>query len=162
MNNSDQQWIVSQFAQELAENEIHVWQASLNVDGAVLHTLQRTLTEEEATKAKQFHFEKDQQHFVIARGVLRTLLAQYVHTEPRLLRFDYNAYGKPSLGHPFHESSLQFNVSHSHETALFAFTYARQIGVDVEYMRSGIDYEALARYSFSPHEQAELRALPHA
>ena len=27
-------------------------------------------------------------------------------------------------------------------------------------MRSGIDYEELARYSFSPYEQAELRALP--
>ncbi len=162
MNNSDQQWKVSQIAPELAENEIHVWQASLSVDGAVLHMLQKTLTEEEVTQAKQFYFEKDQQHFTIARGVLRTLLAQYVHTDPSLLRFDYNAYGKPSLGHPFNESRLHFNVSHSHEIALYAFTYARQIGVDVEYMRSDIEYDQLAKYSFSAHEQAVLYTLPKA
>ena len=162
MNNSGQQWKLPPVTLKLEKNEIHVWQASLNVEVTVLQTLQRLLTEEEVTKARQFRFEKDKHHFIIARGVLRMLLGRYLKTNPHLLRFDYNAYGKPSLDYPFSESTLHFNVSHSHEMALYAFTYARQIGVDVEYMRSGIDYEDLARYSFSSHERAMLDTLPKA
>jgi len=55
---------------------------------------------------------------------------------------------------------LQCNVSHSHELALLAFSYRRELGVDVEYMRTNIEYEDLARHSFSPNEQAVLLALP--
>ncbi len=162
MNASGQQWRLPLNIGKLAENEIHIWQASLNGEVTVLHTLQRLLTEEEAAKASQFRFEKDQHHWIIARGTLRVLLGRYLNVDPGLLRFDYNAYGKPALSSPFNERQLHFNVSHSHAVALYAFTYARQIGIDIEYMRSDIDYEQLAHYSFSPNEQAVLYALPKA
>jgi 4'-phosphopantetheinyl transferase len=159
MSGSDQQWKTSPSDPRLAKNEVHIWRAFLNVEVSVLCSLQRTLTEEEVTKAKRFYFEKDRHHFIVAHGILRTLLGRYLKTDPSLLRFDYNSYGKPSLDCPFNERKLHFNLSHSHEVALYAFTYARQVGVDVEYMRLDIEYEQLARHSFSSNEQAALHAL---
>jgi len=129
---------------------------------SVLHTLQQVLIEEEVTRAKRFYFERDQHHFIIARGILRTLLGRYLHVNPSTLIFDYNPYGKPSLGSPLSESNIHFNISHSHELILCAFTRGRQIGVDIEYMRSDIDYEQLAKHSFSPNEQAAFFAIPNA
>ena len=159
-NNVDPQWKTSPIHPILAENEVHIWRASLRTEKAVLHTLQRLLTDDEVTKAKQFYFEKDRQHFIIARGVLRILLSRYLNVTPSLLSFTYNAYGKPSLGSSFGESHLHFNLSHSHDIALYAFTYTRQIGIDIEYMPSNSNYDELARHSFSAHEQATLSALP--
>lgn len=160
MSSFDQQWRTTPVDLRLLENEIHIWRASLQVEALVLHALQRMLAEEEVRKAKQFHFERDRRRFIVVRGILKTLLGRYLHTNPGTLKFNYNAYGKPSLGFPFNESKLYFNISHSHEVVLCAFTHARQIGVDVEYMRSDIDYEQLAKHSFSSREQAVFYALP--
>ena len=64
------------------------------------------------------------------------------------------------LADRFAETGLQFNLSHSAELALYAFTYQRQIGVDVEYMRPNIECDLLARSQFSPTEYTALQALP--
>ncbi len=162
MSSSNQLWETSLVDLQLLENEIHIWRTSLQVETLVLHTLQQMLSKEEVFRAKRFHFERDRRRFIVARGILRSLLGRYLHTNPGTLNFDCNAYGKPSLGFPLSESKLHFNISHSHEVVLFAFTRDRQIGVDVEYMRSDIDYEHLARHSFSSNEQAAFYALPSA
>ena len=162
MNNADQQWKTSPIHPILAENEVHIWRASLNADKSVLSTLQRLLSDEEVTKAKQFYFDKDRQHFIVAHGILRMLLSRYLNISPNLLCFNYNVYGKPALSSPSCKSHLYFNLSHSQDMALYAFTYTRQIGVDVEYMRSDFNYEDLARQNFSAHEQITLSALPEA
>lgn len=158
----DLQWIIPPRNVRLSENEVHVWRAALKVSVLVLPDLQRLLSEEEVTRAQRFYFEKDCRHFIVAHGVLRIILGRYLNADPSQLRFCYNAYGKPSLDFPFDKSKLNFNFSHSHEIALYAFTYAKQIGIDVEYMRSDIEYERLAKHNFSPKEQATLHALPEA
>lgn len=162
MGSFDQQWRTSPVDLRLLENEIHIWCAPLQVEVTVLHALQQMLTEEEVRKARQFRFDSDRRRFIIARGVLKALLGRYLHANPSTLNFECNAYGKPSLRFPFSKSRLHFNISHSHEVVLCAFTNARQIGIDVEYIRSDIDYEQLAKYSFSLNEQAAFYALPNA
>jgi len=162
MTKSDLQWGIPPRNVRLSENEVHVWRAALEVSVEVLGGLQRLLSEEEVTRAQRFHFEKDRSHFIVAHGVLRIILGRYLNADPSQLRFCYNHYGKPSLDLPFDKSKLNFNLSHSHEIALYAFTYAKQIGIDVEHMRSDIEYERLAKHSFSLNEQAALHALPQA
>lgn len=41
------------------------------------------------------------------------LLAYYLDTDPRILRFVTNAYGKPALASPHLGANLHFNLSHS-------------------------------------------------
>jgi 4'-phosphopantetheinyl transferase len=54
------------------------------------------------------------------------------------------------------QAGLQFNLSHSHQMALLAFTRGRNVGVDIEYMRPDVEFEQLARHFFSPTECAVL------
>jgi 4'-phosphopantetheinyl transferase len=77
------------------------------------------------------------------------------------LRFCKNDYGKPALDLDMPQDRiLNFNLSHSNEQVLLAFTTVRQIGVDIEYMRPDLDYQSLAEHYFSPLENQLLQGLP--
>ncbi len=144
----------------LSANEVHVWRASLQQPATTIHTLEQMLAGEERARAARYLFEKDRSRFIVARGVLRILLGRYLETEPGQVQFSSHPYGKSALAFPTREPPLKFNVSHSHDFALYAFAYAREVGIDIEYMRAGIDYEQLARVCFSPFERAVLQSLP--
>ena len=160
MPGSEQTWVTPPENPSLTENEAHVWLASLEQPESVMRQLKQTLSSEELFRAGKFHFDKDRHHFMVARGVLRTLLSRYLQMQPARLQFAYNANGKPSLDMPLHEKTLHFNLSHSHNQALLVFSYAGSVGVDIEYMRPDVAFEQVARVSFSPREQALLLALP--
>ncbi len=157
----DQTWYIPPLNLQLQEHEVHVWRASLAAPEFAIQDLQGILTKEEAERAAHFHFERDRNHWIVARGILRILLSRYLSTDPAQLQFNSNAYGKPFLAFPALSNQLQFNVSHSQDLALYAFAYNRQVGIDVEYKRADVNYEALAKVSFSPNEQASLHSLPY-
>jgi len=144
---------------ELEEAEIHVWRAYLDHTEMALHQFEATLSTDEKARANRFVFRRDRNHFVGSRGLLRELLGRYLRRSPEDLKFDYSALGKPSLRGEIFNHSVQFNVSHSHGLALLAFAVGRNLGVDVEFVRSGFASEEIADRYFSPQEIAELRAL---
>jgi 4'-phosphopantetheinyl transferase len=140
--------------------EVHVWLAKLDQSPETLQALHHLLSPDEIERAERFHFRKHREHFTVARGVLRTILGGYLRVEPSQLRFAYNAYGKPALAGTQDQSTLRFNLSHSHELALYAFTLRREIGLDLEYRRDDFASERIAEQFFSAREVEMLRALP--
>jgi 4'-phosphopantetheinyl transferase len=144
----------------LDANEVHIWHASLNHPAETIDRLSHSLTPDETTRAARFRFQKDRDHFIVARGVLRALLGRYLNAAPADLRFSYTRYGKPYLADPFQHDDLSFNVSHSHERVLYAFTRGREIGVDIEHIRPDVVTEQIAERFFSAIEVASLRSLP--
>jgi 4'-phosphopantetheinyl transferase len=144
----------------LADGEVHVWRASLNQPQAVLRGLSRLLSEDESERAGKFYFPRDRDHFVVARGALREILGRYTGVAPGLLRFTYNRYGKPSLRGGEHEDALRFNVTHSNGVALYALARAREVGVDIEYVREDFAGIEVSERFFSAREVSALRALP--
>jgi len=144
----------------LGDNEVHVWRASLELPAPRVQALQHDLSEEELERAERFHFQRHRNHFIVARGLLRTILGRYLKTEPRRLRFHYGPKGKPELAGKAGQRALHFNVSHSHELALYAITHGREIGVDVERIRPDVASEKIAERFFSPREAGTLRELP--
>lgn len=142
----------------LTTREVHVWRTRLEQPERVDEFL-RTLSDEEREKASRFHFAKHRRHFVVGRGVLRMLLARYLGTQPEEVQFDYGPHGKPSLGGAQRASSLRFNASHSGDFALYAFADDQEVGVDVEYIKSNIAPEEIAKRFFSPREVETLNAL---
>lgn len=154
------QWNIPTLDLRLRPDEVHVWRAPLDVPESVPALLNHMLSEREARRAQSFHFPQDRRRWIVAHGVLRMLLSRYVHLDPHLLQFDSHTYGKPFLAFPLLSTPLQFNLSHSRELALYAFTYNRHVGIDVEYKQAGLDFEGLARVSFSPNEQAVWRSVP--
>lgn len=142
----------------IKEDEVHVWQAALEQPAPLIAQLRSLLSDDERQRAHRFHFPADQRRYVVGRGVLRLLLGAYLVTKPEQLRFGYNAYGKPELSAG--DFSLQFNLSHSGEIALYAMTHRHALGIDIECIRSNLEWSALAQHVFSPHEQAVLAQLP--
>jgi 4'-phosphopantetheinyl transferase len=144
---------------ELPADEVHVWRSYLEHKGPVLHRLEETLSTEEKARANRFFFQRDRNHFVAARGILRELLGTFVNRPPAEIEFAYGPKGKPTLRPELNERSVQFNVSHSHGMALLGFSLGRRLGVDVELVR-GFQVEEVANRYFSAQEIMELRRLP--
>src|SRR6266496_773962 len=144
---------------QLASDKVHCWCASLDVPPETSARLYATLTPDERTRSARFQFERDQQRFIVARGVLRELLGRYLQIQPGKISFVYNASGKPVLGSEF-ANRLKFNLSHSAGLALIAIATASNVGVDLEYIRAQSDYADIARRFFSAAEVDYLTALP--
>ncbi len=143
----------------LGHDEVHVWRVALNIKESRIQSLRRTLTADERARAERFHFQKDRDQFTVARGALRVILGRYLDVEPSRLRFSYSPYGKPSLSRESGAGDLSFNLSHAGEMALYAVTRGREIGIDVERIRTDFASEQIAERFFSPREVAVLRAL---
>jgi len=153
-------WATPPAGLSLGEQEVHVWRITLDVPAGALATLQEVLAADEIARAQRFIFERDRVCSLVAHSILRILAGRYTKTDPSALRFAPNDYGKPALAWPDLQPALQLNISHSANLVLCAFAWQRHLGVDVEYMRTGIEYEGLAEYCFSPFEQETLKGLP--
>jgi len=144
----------------LPEDEVQLWRIDLEALGPEESRWQKLLSSDELERASRFHLPRDRQRFVTSRALLRTILSAYLATDPGTLSFSYSSKEKPSLGPAHADSNVAFNISHSGGVALLAFTRGREIGVDVEQLRSDFEVEAIARRFFSPSEQRQLAALP--
>jgi len=144
----------------LPEDEAQLWRVDLEAVGADESLWQRTLSSDELDRASRFHFPRDRQRFASSRSLLRILLAGFLATDPAAVSFSYSEKGKPLLGPAHAGSNVKFNISHSGGITLLAFTRGREIGVDVEQVRSDFDVQAIARRFFSSKEQRQLADLP--
>jgi 4'-phosphopantetheinyl transferase len=153
-------WSVLQEPMRLLSGEVHVWRASLEQPPRCLERLLATLAPDEKDRAERFHFDRDRNRFIAARGTLRAILGGYLSIEPGQLGFCYSEHGKPSLLKEIAGDRLRFNVSHSHELALFAVAEGRDLGVDLEWVRPNVDDDRIAERFFSAEEVRMLRGLP--
>jgi 4'-phosphopantetheinyl transferase len=144
----------------LADNEVHVWRAQLELSSSQVQRLRGILTDDELERANRFSFKIDRQRFITARGILRSILSHYITISPSHLRFYCNQYGKPFLAPEISSSPLDFNLSHSSSMALYAVTRHTEIGVDIERVRYDFEYEEIAKCFFSINEMAVLRTIP--
>jgi 4'-phosphopantetheinyl transferase len=152
-------WLRATTHPTLAEGELHVWRASLQVEPAVLTQFERHLNEVEVERAGKFLVPRAREYFVGARGFLRKLLGAYLMLEPGGVNFLYGPQGKPQLSTD-HTSRLCFNVSHSDDVALFAFAIANEVGVDIERVRPDFGGMEIASHFFSEKEVVALREIP--
>jgi 4'-phosphopantetheinyl transferase len=129
------------------------------------------LCTEERARAERFLSDGARQRWMRSRGVLRALLGGYLQKDPRTLRFATSAHGKPVLlddatgasALPERVSArrvrISFNLSHSGQLALYAFTETGSVGVDVEVARRPVDEVAVATRALGPSDARRLEAL---
>jgi 4'-phosphopantetheinyl transferase len=98
------------------------------------------------------------------------LLGRYLQHDPAALRFVAGEHGKPDVAgadarrHEPADASggrggLAFNLSHSGEMALYAFTRLGPVGIDLELPRRLIDELALEARALGPSHAESLRSL---
>src|SRR5437879_4631990 len=63
---------------ELGSGVVHLWQRPLNATGAELSACFELLSIEEQDRARRFRVGRPRNEFVLTRGALRSLLAQYL------------------------------------------------------------------------------------
>ncbi len=158
---SVQSWHVPPTNLALAATELHVWRVALDQPYTVVAHLRASLSADEQVRADRFHFDRDRRRYIVARGGLRSIIGRYLDLPPGRLMFEYGPYGKPRLSPALGQPELHFNVTHSHELAVYAITRALEVGVDVEYTdRRVLDMDQLAERFFSRNENAVYCALP--
>ena len=144
----------------MVDGEIHVWRASLDLDPYDLDNLRSALSPDERTRADRFVLPQHRARFAAARGILRDILSRYLDCTPEGIQFHYGPSGKPALAPGSGPAEIRFNLSHSHGLALYSVARSRELGVDVELIRSRVAEERIAERFFSPAEVAALRVLP--
>lgn len=157
---ADPIWQVPGSDLTLADDEVHIWRASLDAPAATVQRLRHTLAVDEVVRAARFAFAHDRDHFIMARGMLRTILGRYLQLRPSHLRFRYNPYGKPALMTGASREPLSFNLSHSNGMVLYAVTRQRAVGVDLEEVRAEPVCEHISKRFFTANEHDGLIAVP--
>ncbi len=143
----------------LKDDEIYLWLVNLKLEKKSIEYLERTLNSDEIEKSNKFHFEKDRNSFIVARGSLRIILSKYFFVTPQEILFNYNEYGKPFLDYP-KTKNINFNLSHSKDLALVGVTKYGKIGVDIEHLNREIVTKDIVKNYFSKNEIVELFDLP--
>jgi 4'-phosphopantetheinyl transferase len=139
----------------LAVDAVHLW---------LVHTSEispeeaAVLSPAERLRAKRFHFERDRTRYVAAHASLRLILSRYVSCPAGELEFIAGTHGKPALAGLC--GALHFNLSHSGDLMLLAISRTREVGVDLEQIRSGVSCVDLADRFFAATEAQALRLLP--
>jgi len=135
--------------------QVHVWRFSLIQRQDVIVRLFETLSADEIARINRLRFPELREKAIVARGVLRTILGEYLAMPATKLSFCYGAAGKPAL-HFSAQIKLEFNLTHSHQEGVLAITCGRSLGVDIEYLSELSEYGELADRFFS---QAEVQLL---
>lgn len=153
-----QTWKPGPAAPVIWQNEVHVWRARLDVPWS--WTFDEALSLDDRTRADRFKFESDRRRFCVARASLRLILSRYLQIKPGRLQFGTAEFGKPFFADQKLSGGLRFNLSHSNQLALIAIARDREIGVDLEYMRSDFVTDDVANHFFSRAEVQQFRDVP--
>jgi len=121
-----------------------------------LAALAATLSDAERERARRLRFHRDRRRFMVARARLRELLAARLGVAPESVELAYGTHGKPRLGS---QSAWRFNLAHCDDVAVYAFSTANEVGIDIEAIRQEREADAIASRFFSRRENAEYSGL---
>lgn len=143
----------------LGAGDVHIWRARLEQPPGQVERLRRLLSGHEAHRAERFILGRDRTRFIVAHGILRLLLSRYVEDDPHRLHFEIGDAGKPYLASPDNHG-LTFNMSHSVAVVLIVITRRRDVGIDVEHVRSIPEADAIVRRVFPPAQRRLYTVTP--
>jgi len=157
---AEPRWISPAAFPVLSRDAVHVWRGMLDLPAPSVARSAGLLSPEEQARASRFHFARDRRRFILAHGMLRSVVGAYLATAPSALRFERHPRGKPALIAAAGARRLCFNLSHSGELALLAVADDRDVGVDVERIRPLGDAGGISERHFAASERDRLRAAP--
>jgi len=140
-------------------NDIEIVVASLDVPACDVDIASEVLSVDERRRADRFVFKPDRNRYIVARAQLRKLLGDRLQVSPESIEFCYGEYGKPALANQLTGQPLYFNVSHSDDVAVYAFSRSRELGVDVEAIADMSDRDEVAAHCFSNQEIRKYKQL---
>ncbi|OGG87715.1 hypothetical protein A2592_03250 [Candidatus Kaiserbacteria bacterium RIFOXYD1_FULL_42_15] len=123
-----------------------------------IRNLPDVLSVDEKQRVSQYRRDKQKFQYLISRTILRLLLASYLEVSPKSILFSYSKRGKPEVLIDGHKK-IFFNIAHTRDLTIFAFSEKYDLGVDVEYICKTKNYDQIAKQFFSKNEQRLLFSL---
>lgn len=124
---------------------------------AVREALLATLTTAEQQRCNAYRLPDDRERCLRARAGPRQLLGAWRGCSASAVVLENGTYGKP-----FCPGGPQFNLSHSGDLIVLALHPRYRVGVDVEQIRSGLNWQPIAERVLSKSQQDLLKRLPAA
>ena len=146
---------------DLNKNELHIWRAKISDNIDKLANYWHLLSQDEQLRANEFYFSKDKNRYIIARAILKKLIANYIGSVPQSILLSYNSYGKPYLLINNYIHELKFNLAHSKDCIVYGFTKNIDIGIDIEFIDTNLITDNLVTYFCSDEEKDTLLKLCH-
>ncbi len=143
----------------LLKRDIHVWDVDLCQSRDRIREFSQCLNDQERHRAAKFINSVHGDRWTVARGYLRQILSQYLDLTPDQIVFTYGQQGKPAIASHNDNPPIQFNLSHSHDRAIYAISAKYPVGIDLEYIHLVNAAELVDRF-FSPAERAIFHSLP--
>jgi phosphopantetheinyl transferase len=120
--------------------------------GVDVTQMEPLLSDEERTRSRRFHHQRDFQTFVTGRWIVRRFLSSLLGDVEVEVRVD--AKGKPSCPHP---DAPWFNLSHAGGWVALVLDRKGPVGIDIEDTQRRLAMDAVTRRYFSAAEQEVVR-----
>lgn len=147
-------WLRCDEVPSLSDDVVHLWHLTIP-QRYCLTAYEPFIAVEEVDRAKLYQREIDALRFMLGRVGVRALLGSYCNVDPLDVRLVFNEYGKPQAALP----GIYFNICHSGDSILWAFSRVDEVGVDVE--STPIEQVEEFRSLFSDQEMIYLAAQPN-
>lgn len=119
------------------------------------------LDEGERARAEQISDKAARRRFAAARSLLRVSLAGVLGCAPQALVIASGPFGKPYLSENGEPHPLKFSLAHAGNFLALAWSYAGEVGIDVEIPRPRLarDLDGLIAHVLNDAEGKRLRRL---
>ncbi len=111
------------------------------------------LLKDELAQINKFKLKEDRIRGICGKVVAKILLSKYTGIRKDEISIQKGKYGKPYFNNKEH---IQFNISHSEEYVILAFTKEEKVGIDIEKIREFNDYKDIARQFFCDFESRDV------
>jgi 4'-phosphopantetheinyl transferase len=133
----------------LKRGAVHLWSYEISSAAEYTQKLLPALSAGEREKAERFYREKDRVRSLTVYALLRDILSVYSGIKADTIEISLSDKGKPYMEG---ENAPVFNLSHSGDRVLFAFTGDEAVGVDIEEEKELRDLNGLVKECCSPEE----------
>lgn len=140
--------------------DISVFRASFHpVSDGDLRAIMSSLKADERATAMSYQSQRAARNYILARRVLRQLVAWRLDCDPSLIHFSKDHNGKPFIMPLAGRVPLHFSTSRSEDSALITFRTAGEIGIDFEIPHPCIDVQTLAASALSAAELQSFSSI---
>lgn len=148
-----------QYFFNLNADHVHVYLIEIDDEHVFYEVLKAILNKDELERLNRFKKSDDQVRFVYAHGALRLLCEKYLQQPAHSIVFTEALNKKPCIEICF--GNLFFNLSHSGNKIVIAFSTQSEVGVDIEQIRPDFPIVDFMERNYSINEFNSIKQAPN-
>lgn len=146
------EWNLPNKRLDLDIGQVHIWKVDLIAENSY-EDRKRILSIDEQLRAERIIFPEKRERFRSARSALRKILSIYTRQLPESINFKYEGNGKPYLFQTDQPNQINFNIAHSGNLMVAAFTKRIPVGIDLELIQPVSTRKWIVKQYFSRNDQ---------